>query len=58
MKYFTPELWARLQDVSDAVVWSAAHQEWGSAIQDARESLAAISSQIPPRLREFREREA
>ncbi len=57
MRYFTPERWMLLQDVSDEQHFDTAHREWQQALTQYREHLAQLRAVLPAPLRRFSEQE-
>jgi hypothetical protein len=56
MRYFTPERWARLQDVSERTAFARATREWEQALADYRQELNGALPRLPPALRRFAQR--
>ncbi len=57
MRYFTPQRWTLLQDVSDEGKFDTAHREWQEALSGYREQLARLRLDLPARLLRFSEQE-
>lgn len=55
MKYFTPELYARLQD-ADPQRMDAADQRWEDALASYQRHVQSIGPRLPPSAREFLDR--
>src|SRR6266849_562695 len=53
MKYFTPELMARIGSPDDAVAKAAA-AEWDQSLERYEQRLEQIRAEMPPHVREFK----
>jgi hypothetical protein len=53
MRYFTPDRWLRLQDVSTREAFDGAHAGWQEALAAYRAELDRVNDQFPPALSRF-----